>query len=233
MALLEELIESAGPRDMDVRDVVVGSSWTMVTTSGCGLAALPTSADGQAAHEDLCGKPAGDLVDLSASESLEEAALGIATLNSLIISKVDHRHFKPYRIPTAKDKRVVVVGDFHFTEHLRTIALDVCVIEKSPETGDYRGQEEAFRDADVALITGAAAVDHTLEPLLELAGPCYTIVYGPSTPLSPVLFRYGADQLVGVRVRDEALVKKWVVDGTKNLSECPGVAPVVMETGQK
>jgi uncharacterized protein (DUF4213/DUF364 family) len=233
MGLLEDLIESAGPRDMEVLEVVVGSRWTMVTTSGCGIAALPASPGGRAMRDDLSGKPAGDLLKLSASKKPEEAALAIATLNSLIIGKVDRHHFKPYRIPTAKDKRVVVVGDFHFTEHLRTLALDVCVVEKNPETGDYSGREQAFRDADVALITGAAAVDHSLESLLELAGPCYTIVYGPSTPLSPVLFRYGADQLVGVRVTDEALVKEWIADGKKNLSECPGVAPVVMEAGQK
>jgi uncharacterized protein (DUF4213/DUF364 family) len=157
----------------------------------------------------------------------------VATLNSLIIGQVASRHFKPYKIPTAKDKKIVVAGEFHFTEHLKTIALDVAVIGKNPETGDYSGNEQAFRDADVALIAGARMVDGTLESLLELAGPCYTIVYGPSTPLSPVLFRYGADQLVGVRVSDEIAARKCITEDMADLSACPGFAPVVMEAGQK
>jgi uncharacterized protein (DUF4213/DUF364 family) len=233
MALLEDLIESVGQRDVEVREVVAGGFWTMVVTSGCGIAAAGAGPGGTVVSDGLCGKPARDVLRLSASADSREASAGIATLNSLIIGTVDPRHFKPYRIPTAKDKRIVVVGDFHFTEHLKTIALDVCVVEKNRETGDYTGSEQAFSNADVALITGDAVLDHTLESLLKLAGPCYTIVYGPSTPLSPILFKYGADQLVGIRVRDEAAAKRCITDGMRNLSECPGMAPVVMEAGQK
>jgi uncharacterized protein (DUF4213/DUF364 family) len=230
MALLEDLIESVRQKDVEVRETVAGSSWTMVATSSWGIAATMGGAD---ERNDLCGKPAGDLLQFSASANPVEASVGIATLNSLIIGQVDAHHFKPYKIPTAKDKKIVVVGDFHFTEHLKTIALDVSVVQKNPETGDYTGNEQAFRDADVALIAGATIVDRTLESLLKLAGPCYTIVYGPSTPLSPVLFKYGADQLVGVRVKDEIAAKKCITEGMRDLSGCPGLAPVVMEAGQK
>ncbi|MFH1314303.1 MAG: DUF364 domain-containing protein [Candidatus Eisenbacteria bacterium] len=230
MALLEDLIESVRQKDMEVREIVAGSSWTMVATAGWGIAAGPGGAD---ALDGLCGKPAGELLELASRPRPVRASVGIATLNSLIIGQVDSRHFKPYKIPTAKDKKIVVVGDFHFTDHLKTIALDVCVVEKNRETGDYAGNEQAFRDADVALISGATMVDGTLESLLKLAGPCYTIVYGPSTPLSPVLFEYGADQLVGVRVKDEIAAKRCITEGMGDLSGCPGLAPVVMEAGQK
>jgi uncharacterized protein (DUF4213/DUF364 family) len=236
MALLEDLIENVGQHEADVRETVVGRFWTLVASSACGIASLSQSARPANGQEgaDTAGKTTKDLLKLAFSQNPREASLGIATLNSLIIGQVNPRHFKPYRIPTARDKKIVVVGEFPFTDHLKTIAQDVSIVEKNPESGDYAGEEaeQAFRDADVALLAGARMVDHTLETLLTLAGPCYTIVYGPSTPLSPILFSYGADQLVGVRVTDEQSAKKCVAEGMRNLSECPGVAPVVMEAGQ-
>lgn len=47
--------------------------------------------------------------------------------------------------------------------------------------------------ADVVAITGSALINHTLDRLLSLAKRQATVpVLGPSTPLSPVLFEYGA-----------------------------------------
>ncbi|MDH5702897.1 MAG: DUF364 domain-containing protein, partial [Aigarchaeota archaeon] len=43
-------------------------------------------------------------------------------------------------------------------------------------------------------------INKSLEHLLELSKSAYTIVLGPSTPMSEVLFDYGADMLAGVNV---------------------------------
>ena len=67
-----------------------------------------------------------------------------------------------------------------------------------------------------------------MERLLEASRTCYTIVFGPSTPLSPVLFEYGADQLVGVRVENHEEVAKWIAADRENLMECPGLKSVVL-----
>ena len=63
-------------------------------------------------------------------------------------------------------------------------------------------------------ITGSTLVNHTLDDLLALVQPEATVmVLGPSTPLSPVLFDYGATIISGTRVMDETAVLRTVGQG--------------------
>ncbi len=247
MSLLDDLVRSLKPTPEFIRDVSVGRLWTLVAASQCGVALRMEPSDslsevGGASLEmnregekhDLAarlrGKPAGDLLQYAFSPDATEASIGIATANALAAGQCDPGLFRPYRMPRARGKRVAVVGEFRFLDDLRSIAEKTWVIRKNPESKDYEGTdaESLVPEADIALISGSAVVDGTLEHLLRLARSCYTIVHGPSTPLSSVLFEYGADQLVGVMIKDRESVRQCIELDTGLLTECSGVQPVVL-----
>ena len=75
----------------------------------------------------------------------------------------------------------------------------------------------------------------SLEPLLKMTAPEATVLLlGPSTPLSPVLYRYGADLLSGSIVTDrEAVLGVLGEGGTFRQIHRAGVRLVTMEAQGK
>jgi uncharacterized protein (DUF4213/DUF364 family) len=223
MSLLEDLIERAPSATMSAESFITGPDWTLVAASHCGIAASPSGR--QVAHgltpPDLSRCPLGDLLPLALSADPLEASPGVAALNALLQSGLEAVPYRSYTIPRAGGKCVGLVGEFPFVEQLRTVAAEVVVIERD-------SAPDLLHRVDIAIIPGGAIVDHTMESLLAASRGCYTIVFGPSTPLSPVLFDYGADQLVGVRVENLAEVAKWITAGRENLMGCPGLKSVVL-----
>jgi uncharacterized protein (DUF4213/DUF364 family) len=126
---------------------------------------------------------------------------------------------------------VAVVGDFPFTERLRELAGEVWTISSGVGEGDYAAEEaeNILHVADISIIEGAAVVDHSLERYLKWAEPSYTIVFGPTTPLSPILFEYGADQIGGIKIVNEGRVATAVATGARDVSDSTGIAPIMLE----
>jgi uncharacterized protein (DUF4213/DUF364 family) len=243
MSLLEELVASAETSGTQVQDVVIEHSLTLVAISQAetgrthhGLVSArwgesgEYSARAEADAAAYIGLPAGETVRLALADKPVEADVGLAALNALIAGRLDAGRFRPGKLPRATDKRVVLVGEFAFTENLKAMAGDLRVIDERQASDTYAGTdaERLIRQADIVLIRGLAVLDRRLESLLELAGSCFTILYGPSTPLSPVLFRYGVDQLVGIRVRDAEAVKRSIGEGLPDMMKCPGIESVVL-----
>ena len=61
---------------------------------------------------------------------------------------------------------------------------------------------EILPQADIVGITGTSFINHTVEKLLDLCRDSFTIVIGPTSPLSPILSDYGVDVIAGARVVD-------------------------------
>jgi uncharacterized protein (DUF4213/DUF364 family) len=223
MSLLEDLMSSLPDCGGGVQGVTVGTRWTLVASSHCGLAYIHGKPDAIEAppSSSFSGKALKDLIPLASSTDPVDASLGVAALNAALQDAMDTARFQPYSIPRAGGKVVGVLGEFAFTEQLRTLADEVIVAE--PELA-----EQVLTRADIAIISGSYVVEHSLESLLKASASCYTIVFGPSTPLSPVLFDYGADQLVGVKIEDHEEAARCVTTGLPHMMECPGLRPVVM-----
>jgi uncharacterized protein (DUF4213/DUF364 family) len=222
MTLIESLISSVGDSEMTVKKIVAGPRWAMVISAHCGIAGLPC---GQpilkTALPTLVGKPLSDVFHLSASTDPVEARLGVAALNAAMAAARPSSSFQPAGMPRAGGKTVGLVGEFAFTEQMKNLAGEVILVDEDEA-------EHRLPGLDIAIIPGSAIVEHRLEPLLRASAECYTIVYGPSTPLSPVLLDYGADQLVGVRITNPDKAAEFISSDTPNLMECPGIKPVVL-----
>jgi uncharacterized protein (DUF4213/DUF364 family) len=63
------------------------------------------------------------------------------------------------------------------------------------------------------MITATALINKTLPRLLELSENSFTVLFGPSTPMSDVFFRYGVDALGGARVLNPDNVLKKISEG--------------------
>ena len=224
MKILDELISTLN-MEPGVRDIRQGLFHTGVLTSECGLAAtLPRDALRQEQPSvrepgSLLGKNTVDLVRMAYSEIILEAAIGMATVNSLLEvdeSRCLNLNAGALIAEKGTDKRVAIIGHFPFFPQLRKVVKELWVIEKNPQEGDLpEAEAETYiPQADVVGITGTAFTNHTIGDLLKLCAPgAYVVILGDTTPLSPILFDYGVDAISGTRVIDSELALNCVSQG--------------------
>lgn len=238
MKIIDHLISTLN-LDTTVRDVRQGVFHTAVLTRNCGLAAtLPRDALSQAfplvkVAGSLLNKTPRELTQMAYSESILEASIGMAAINSLL--EVDDESCLELNaadliVEKGKGKRVVIVGHFPFLPRVREKAKELWVIEKNPTEGDL---DESETDrlvplADVVAITGTALTNHTIEYLLALCRPAaFGILLGDTAPLSPVLFEHGVDAVSGTKVVNPDLALKCVSEGA-NFRQITGTKRLTM-----
>ena len=239
MKIINDLLHTLN-YDAPVRDIRQGPFQTAVLTRGCGLASTPH--DPGSHHSRTPVKEAGLLVDkdilalahMAYSQSSHEAAIGMATINSLV--EVDEQRCTELNAGDllarkGDGKRVVIVGHFPFVPRLRTVAGELWVIEKNPHEGDFTeaDSENLLPQADIVGITGTTFTNHTLERLLGLCNPkAYVLILGGTTPLSPVLFDYRVSAISGTKVTDPETVLRCVSQGA-TFRQIKGVRLLTME----
>jgi hypothetical protein len=229
MNLIDELLTVLP--DGLVQDVRVGTLWTAVVVEveggrRCGLAS--TLRDAEHHHGDrpavqdagrLTERSARDLAGLARSESLMEAAIGMAAINALLPSYPERWVDLNAEEVIARygiGKKVALVGHFPFVPRLRERVGRLWVLEQRPGPGDLPAEAapDIVPQADVVAITGTILINHTFDGLLALCRPeALVLVLGPSTPLSPILFEYGVHILSGSVVEDVEAVLRAVSQG--------------------
>jgi len=238
--ILDDLLSTLN-FDTVVKDVRQGVFQTAAVTRRCGLSA--TLHDPEVRCEDsppvanagsLIGKKARAVVELAYSSRLLEASLGMAAINSLVDvdeNRCTQANARDILAQRGKGKKVALIGHFPFVTKLSPAVAELWVIEKRPRAGDFT-EDEAERllpRADVVGITGAAFTNHTIEDLLRLCRrDAYVIIIGPTTPLSPALFRYGVSALSGAVVDDTESVLSGVSQGA-TFRQLSGVRLLTME----
>ena len=224
MKILDEMISTLDMK-AGVRDIRQGLFHTAVLTRNCGLAAtLPRDALRQEQPSvkepgSLLKKSVQELAQMCYSESIPEAAIGMATINSLLEvyeKRCQNLNARDLIVEKGRDRRVAIVGHFPFIPKLREVVKELWVIEKNPREGDFAEAEaeDLIPQADVVGITGTAFTNHTIEQLLNLCKPgAYVVVLGDTSPLSPILFDYGINAVSGTKVIDPDLTLRCVSEG--------------------
>ena len=224
MEILNDLL-SILDCEAPVVDIRQGPFQTAVVTRRCGLASTPH--DPGPHHDKSPVKQPGSLLELSASQlahmalssSQQEAAIGMAAVNSLV--DVDESvcvelNAADLIARKGEHKKVAIIGHFPFIPKLRPVVKELWVIEKNPQEGDFPEQDadRYLPFADVVGITGTAFTNHTIGPLLERCNPdAFVVVLGGTAPLSPVLFDFGIDAVSGTLVIDPEIVLRCVGQG--------------------
>jgi uncharacterized protein (DUF4213/DUF364 family) len=245
MTILEEILNTLTAAPLE--GVWIGLHWTAVTVTRngrprCGLAStLP--GDCHVPHAEAAVPWAGHLMEhgalelagLARSSHTLEASIGVAAINALL--EVDESQCRDENAlhtlqREGAGKRVALIGHFPFIPRLRPAVEELWVLEHHPQPGEFPAERAAdlLPQADVIAITGTALINHTLQELLPLCRPeALVMILGPSTPLSPVLFRHGATVLAGTLVVDPAAALRCLGQGA-TFQQIEGVRTVVMRT---
>jgi hypothetical protein len=225
MKLMDDIIDAVVGEEREAEDVRVGLHYTAVRIENeVGLAYnfpefrfIPRNVG------NLAGTK---LVRLARSWNLAEASIGVAAINAHLIQAIKHQYHKSAHLfervtdllRRAEYKKIGIVGCFKpLIDKLAALSssmdgeLEIYVFEKRPlyfwEMYSFKGvsllpdnaEDEILPICDLVIVSGSAFVNKTLEHVLRLSGG-YTIVAGATTPLSTVLFDYGADALAGIEI---------------------------------
>ena len=224
MRIIDDLLSTLN-YEAPIKEIRQGPFQPAVQTRYCGLAS--TLHDSGPHHKRkpveeaglLMEKNARDLAGMAQSESLYEAAIGMATINSLLeVNDEECLELNASKLiaEKGKAKNVAIVGHFPFVSQLREVVKKLWVIEKNPREGDHKEDEakDLIPLADVVGITGTAFTNHTIEQLLALCSPkAYVVLLGDTAPLSRLLFDYGIDAISGTRVINPELALRCVSEG--------------------
>jgi hypothetical protein len=226
--IIDDLIASLRD-DAPLREVRACAFWTAVVLDDgrCGLASTLRPDEPQCAGPAPLVPQAGHLLEYSAlelaeyarSDSLLEASIGMAAINALMEideSRCVELNAEDVILKEGVGRKVAIVGHFPFTPRAREVAEKLWVLEKRPVGGDLPAERaaEVLPQADVAAITGTSLINHTFEGLMKLCRPdALVVVLGPTAPLSPVLFDYGADIICGTLVTDTESVLRLIGQG--------------------
>lgn len=149
------------------------------------------------------------VAELIYSDDPLEAAIGTAAINAQLKPKnVKHYNvFEKILEFAPKYSRIGIVGKFPIIDQLKEQGCDIYAFEKKELPGFLPADmtSELLPKCDLSIITGTAFVNKTLEPLLELSNG-YTMVIGPTTPLSTALFDFGVDVLAGIIAKDDGVL---------------------------
>ncbi|MBI5928021.1 MAG: DUF364 domain-containing protein [Chloroflexi bacterium] len=240
MAAIDDLLTCALAKSSDVltREVLVGLYWTAVYGQRVGLAA--TLADATCCDAiDAAGvgqlhyRPIHELINLLRSTHPLEVSIGMAALNSALpVNEQDGVEFnaRDLILERGRDKNVVTVGHFPFTDAIRNVAAQLWVLELNPSEGDQPASAapELIPQADVIGLTATTLMNGTFESLrLLFPSQALVVMMGPSTPLHKVLFDYGVDILAGALVDDPSTLLHYVGQGS-SLHRVPGLRRFTM-----
>lgn len=218
--IYDELIDGIPPGPT-VAAASVGLRWSRILSSegglGMGLTFGEQSRPALYEEPSFVGTPLREVATLVKSWNFAEAALGLAAVNAwysqpetakqngFVASDVNlwQQVFHPYSEAVA-GRKVSVIGYFPFAPEPLAQAAELRMLERNTKPGDYPDPAAEYRlpDSDFVFISGSAFVNKTMPRLLELSRNATTVLVGPSTTLSPILFDYDADMLTGFVAKD-------------------------------
>ena len=211
--LYDRLIKQV-PGQIRIDHVHVGETWTIVHAGPyCGLAVTVNEQNNPLpSFEHLIGTDLQTAASLCRSWDFLEASVGTAALDAyhnapdtaLSIPEIQYTKnaFTDYAA-SVENKKAAIIGHFFHLEKFLTKAASVSVLERKPWPGDFPDSacEYILPEQDFVFITGSAFINKTLPRLLSLSSKGKAIVLGPSTPMSPILFDFGAHELSGLLPR--------------------------------
>jgi len=226
--IVEELLSLAedelkGRKAIDIR---IGMSYTgvLLDDQSFGLAySFREEASDCCEVVDKAGELEGDareLAKLSLTPHAVDSSVGVATLNAVLNRNVegDEGDVLDF-LDLKKNDKVGMVGNFKpLVDRMGGDAPELYIFERKPQGEDVYpdwAAEQLLPKVDVAMITGTALINKTIDHLLELTKNAREIaILGPSTPMAPEVFKKrGVTLLSGMVVENIEKTLKIISQG--------------------
>jgi uncharacterized protein (DUF4213/DUF364 family) len=253
--LYDELIDGIA-ENLTIEDYNIGCAWTMVQAGGnAGVALTVKGHSIEPLYQGpVIGESLKTIAALIKSWNFIEASLGMAAINCYYNSpqKVaalggfegididdesleNNKSMDAFSIlaEEATDKRVAVIGHFPHIERTLRPLCKLSILERDPDRGDYPDSacDYILIEQDMVFVTGMTFTNKTLPHLLQVINPAARIILvGPSVPLTPLLYKYGATDLDGFCVTNPQKIKQLVRHG-QNFSIFSGGKMVSISKG--
>ncbi len=228
--LYDSLIEGI-PSGLVIEECLIGLHWTYVrageyagiamTVQGSSLSGLANGPfTGKSLRDTAAGLKSWDMLQASVGMAAcnawynapdKMAALGIEQEEGGGSAGAGKSIFNE-PLESLIGKKVAVIGHFPYIEKQLGGKCELSVLEREPEGTDYLDSacEYLLPEQDFVFITGMTLTNKTLPRLLTLTRNAKTVLVGPSSPITPLLFRFGVDSIAGFYVTDP--------EGTKALA---------------
>lgn len=217
-ALLDDI-----PADLRLKKLIIGRRWIMALSDsgGIGLAMNIACQDMSSVLPRLEGQSLAQVAARIKSWNFFEASVGMAVLNAAVntaaltegstlhkaVATASGKAFE-YHTERIRGKKVAVIGHF---PHLETLAplCELSILERKPRDGDLpdSAADYILPLQDSIFMTGTTLTNKTFPHLMDITRSAFTCIVGPSTPMSPVLFKYGINALSGTVVTDASGVE--------------------------
>jgi uncharacterized protein (DUF4213/DUF364 family) len=209
---------------------MVGLHWISVESRFTGMAHTFRGREGAELEDagNILGKNVLEIANRLRSWEPLDAGLGLAALCSLIEPTGENINVYDYILSAAPGKTVTCIGRFPFYSELAKNSARAHLLEMNPREGELPpfAAEEVIPESDMVIISGTTLINKTLERLLELSRGKICVVLGPSTPMSDVLFDFGATVIAGVKVVDPDRLFVSLMQGVKFYHKIEGIKPV-------
>lgn len=236
MNLVDALLDSVAGRDETVGNVLVGLHWIGVESgNGCGMAHIHKGGECVALKDagNILGRKTGEIAARLRSWVPLDACLGLAALCSLIEPEGEPVNVNEYIIANAPGKVVTCVGRFPFYPKVQRLAKWSYLLEMNPRPRELPicAAEEVIPRSDLVVINSTTLINRSLQRLLELSKGKTCVVLGPCTPMSDVLFDFGATVIAGVRVVDHHKLFPSLAQGVKLFRDIQGIQSITRFKG--
>ncbi len=173
-------------------------------------------------QKPLTGRKAVELIPYLGDKNLVMSSLALAAINALLATEEipEGVSFGDIlgNLDIRKGDQVCMVGSFLpllpalEKRHVRVVAVDET---PKPHTGPPEDAEKLLPESQVAIITGTAVINNTIDRMLVLARTCREVaVLGASTPLLKEAFvDTSATCLSGIRVTEPEKVLQTIGEG--------------------
>lgn len=203
--LYDQLIDQI-PEELQVRKIVKTRHRLLISDGQhLGMAMHYPSNDFTPDLQGFVGQSLAEVAQLVKSWNFQLAGLGMAAINCALNQSKNVNQFQvtgetdvfKQLYEMSSELKIATIGHFHCLQRYPDLTHQLQVFELNPLAGDYPAvaSEYLLPEMDVVFITGSTLVNKTLPRLLELSSDCQTILVGPTSPMSPVLFDYGVDQI--------------------------------------
>ncbi|MEA5598468.1 DUF364 domain-containing protein [Rivularia sp. UHCC 0363] len=223
-----DLLLDYGTTDTQVKEIIIGLTWTLCLTEGAGLCMSPGIVTRTLPWSGtLVNKSISELAPWLRSWDAHQATVAMAAINSVINSSslpntgtllspdssanlAVFEHF----LPQIRHKNVCIIGRYPgLNKYSEEMQMKVIELQAGPEDFPAPASEFLIPEAEWVFLTATSIVNKTFPRLVELAKNSKLVLMGPTLPWLSDLKQMGIDYLAGVKVTNLPALRETVAEG--------------------